>query len=240
MARLGVPRKVGFHMDERQLLERYEALGDEHDYLAAKPLFERALAERSDTDLLLQYGYLLECHGRNELRQAVGKYEQAIELNPQADKPVYQLISAYTGLREPERAVALSEARLAAAPGDLREHRFLASAYLLACDYEKAKAIIEAGLVLAADDAKLIADRGELKAATGDPDGALADWANALELDPNDIGALYSSAFLLEREGRIANAIEAWESIFDSAEVRGNTHDTDWPKRELERLTEAQ
>jgi tetratricopeptide (TPR) repeat protein len=240
MARLGVPRKVGFHMDERQLLERYEALGDEHDYLAAKPLFERALAERSDTDLLLQYGYLLECHSRNELRQAVGKYEQAIELNPQADKPVYQLISAYTGLREPERAVALSEARLAAAPGDLREHRFLASAYLLACDYEKAKAIIEAGLVLAADDAKLIADRGELKAATGDPDGALADWANALELDPNDIGALYSSAFLLEREGRIANAIEAWESIFDWAEVRGNTLDTEWPKRELERLTEAQ
>ncbi len=54
-------------MDKRQLLERYEALGNEHDFLAAKPLFERALAERPDADLLLQYGYLLECHGRNEL-----------------------------------------------------------------------------------------------------------------------------------------------------------------------------
>jgi len=121
-------------MDERQLLERYEALGNEHDFLAAKPLFERALAERPDADLLLQYGYLLECHGRNELRQAVAQYEQAIELDPHADKPVYQLISAYSGLREPERAVALCETRLAAAPSDLREHRFLASAYLLGAE----------------------------------------------------------------------------------------------------------
>lgn len=227
-------------MDEQQLLERYEALGNEHDYLAAKPLFERALAERPDAELLLQYGYLLECHGRNELRQAVAQYEQAIELDAQADKPVYQLISAYAGLREPERAVALCEARLAAAPSDLREHRFLASAYLLAHAYEEAKAIIEAGLALAAGDAKLIADRGELKAATGDPDGALADWADALELDPNDIGALYSSAFLLEREGRIAEAIEAWRSIIEWSEERGNNLDTEWPKREIERLSNGQ
>jgi tetratricopeptide (TPR) repeat protein len=227
-------------MDEQQLLERYEALGNEHDYLAAKPLFERALAERPDAELLLQYGYLLECHGRNELRQAVAQYEQAIELDPHADKPVYQLISAYAGLREPERAVALCEARLAAAPRDLREHRFLASAYLLAHACEEAKAIIEAGLALAAGDAKLIADRGELKAATGDPDGALADWADALDLDPNDIGALYGSAFLLEREGRIAEAIEAWRSIIEWSEERGNNLDTEWPKREIERLSNGQ
>lgn len=227
-------------MDERQRLERYEALGNEHDFLAAKPLFERALAKRPDADLLLQYGYLLECHGRNELRQAAAQYEQAIEHDPHADKPVYQLINAYTCLREPERAVALCEARLAAAPGDLREHRFLASAYLLARDYNNAKSIIEAGLALKANDAKLIADRGELKAATGDPDGALADWANALELDTDDIGALYSSAFLLEREGRIANAIEAWQSILAWAEARGNTLDTEWPKRETRRLKASQ
>jgi tetratricopeptide (TPR) repeat protein len=222
-------------MDERQLLERYEALGNEHDFLAARPLFERALAERPDADLLLRYGYLLECHGRNELRQAVEQYERAIELDPDADKPIYQLISAYTGLREPERAVALCEERLAAAPSDLREHRFLASAYLLARDYENAKTIIEAGLTLA-PDAKLIADRGELKAATGDAAGALADWANALELDPDDIGALYSSAFLFERERRLDDAIEAWRSIIDWNEARGFTLDTEWPKRELERL----
>jgi tetratricopeptide (TPR) repeat protein len=227
-------------MDERELLARYEARGNEHDFLAAKPLFERALAERPDADLLLGYGYLLECHGRDELRQAVGLYERAVELDPRADKPVYQLIGAYAGLREPERAVALCEKRLAAAPGDLREHRLLASVYLLARDYENAKSIIEAGLALAAGDAKLIADRGELKAATGDPAGALSDWADALALDPDDIGALYSSAFLLEREGRIVDAVEAWRSIIDWCEQRGNALDTEWPKREIEWLKAPQ
>ena len=163
-------------------------------------------------------------------------YEEAVELDPRADKPVYQLISAYAGLREPERAVALCEKRFAAAPGDLREHRFLASAYLLARDYEQAKATIDAGLALAGDDAKLVADRGELKAATGDPDGALADWAKALELDAEDIGALCSTAFLLERESRVADALEAWRSILEWNQVRGFTLDAEWPKRELERL----
>jgi tetratricopeptide (TPR) repeat protein len=223
-------------MDERQLLDRYAALGDERDFLAAKRLFERAIAEKPDADLLLQYGYLLESHGRNELRRAVAQYERAIELDPDADKPVYQLIGAYAGLREPERGVALCEERLTAAPGSLREHRFLASAYLLARAYERASAIVDAGLALAPGDAQLIADRGEVKAATGDPDGALADWADALELDADDIGALYSSAFLLEREGRIADAIEAWGAIIAWSEARGNTLDIEWPKREIERL----
>src|SRR4051794_5203456 len=37
----------------------------------------------------------------------------------------------------------------------------------------------------------------------------------AIELDPSDIGALYSSAFLLEREGRSADAAHAWGAILD-------------------------
>lgn len=135
----------------------------------------RALTETPDPDVLLGYGYLLECHGRNELRRAVAQYERAIELDPDADKPRYQLITAYAGLLEPERAVAFCEDRLAASPADVREHRFLASAYLLARDYGKAGAIIAAGLALAPADGKLLADRGELKAASGDPEGALSD-----------------------------------------------------------------
>ena len=53
-------------MNEHELLERYEALGDERDFLAAKPLFEQALADAPDSSRLrLDYGYLLECHARN-------------------------------------------------------------------------------------------------------------------------------------------------------------------------------
>ncbi len=40
------------------------------------------------------------------------------------------------------------------------------------------------------------------KAAQGDPDGALADWRRAHELDPEDFAPVYASAFLLEEPGR--------------------------------------
>src|SRR5215472_18921430 len=58
------------------------------------------------------------------------------------------------------------------------------------------------GLELAAGDARLTYDPGKLKAHRGDADGALADRRRAHELDPENFAPVYSSAFLLEREGR--------------------------------------
>ena len=223
-------------MDVSELLARYEARGDERDFEAAKPLFEQALAEAEDARLLTGYGYLLESHGRNEVRQAVALYERAIELDPDDDKPHYHLIGARAGLRELERSVALYEKRLAASQESLREYRFLGHAYLTAHDYTRALEIAEAGLALAPDDAVLIAVRGEAKAGLGDAEGALSDWARALELDPEDIGALYSSAFLLEREDRLDESAAAWQAIIAWNEAREQALETEWPKRELERL----
>ncbi len=226
-------------MQGHELLEHYESTGEEGYFLEAKPLYERAIAAASDPLLLLEYGYLLECHGRNTIRLAVEQYERAIELDPGADKPRYQWIAAKTALRDTEDAIGLYEDRLATSPGDLREYRFLASAYLAAHRYGEAGKVVDAGLELAPDERFLISSRGEVKAGMGDPDGALAEWRLALELDTNDIGPLYSSAFLLEREGRLESAAEAWRSIIDWTEARGLTLEAQWPKRELERLTDG-
>jgi tetratricopeptide (TPR) repeat protein len=226
-------------MDPSELLERYEALGEERDFLAAKPLYERAVAEAEDPRLLNSYGYLLECHARNDLRRAVALYERAVELDPGYDKAHYQLISARAGLREPEHAVAVYEERLEAAPGEVRTHRFLAHAYLAAHAFGKALAVAEAGLELGPDDAALIAARGEAKAGLGDVEGALGDWRLALELEPEDIGALYSTAFLLEREGRLTESAQAWQAIIDWGEARYLTLEVVWPKQELGRLRAA-
>lgn len=224
-------------MNVHELLERYEALGEERDFLAAKPLLEQALAEAPDSSVLRRdYGYLLECHARNELRRAVAEYTRAIDLDPSADKARYQLNSAYAGLREQEQAIAFCKQRLDASPGDVREYRFVANAYLLARDFDRAEAVVAAGLAVEPGDRVLIAARGEVKAETGDPDGALADWRRALELDPNDIGPLYSTAFLLEREGRLDEARDAWQTIVAWLEARGGKLQSEWPKRELQRL----
>jgi len=93
--------------DKQELLERYEALGEESDFLGAKPLYERAAAGEPDARVLSDYGYLLYAHARRELREAVELYERAIELDPRLDKPHYQLIGARAALEEPELAVAL-------------------------------------------------------------------------------------------------------------------------------------
>jgi hypothetical protein len=47
------------------------------------------------------------------------------------------------------------------------------------------------------------------------------------------------SAFLLEREGRLAEAVEAWRAIVEWNEADGYTLQTVWPKQELERLLTA-
>jgi tetratricopeptide (TPR) repeat protein len=223
-------------MRKEELLKRYEALGEESDFIAARPLYERTLAGQHDARLLTDYGYLLECHARHELRRAVDLYERAIKLDPGYDKPHFQLISARAGLQEPEVPIATYEQRTAQSPGRVREWRFLAGAYLRAHAFEKARGAVQAGLALAPNDASLVSLRGEVKAGMGDPDGALADWRRALELDRDDIGPLYSSAFLLERQGRRLEAIGAWRAIIEWNSARGYTLQNEWPNQELERL----
>ena len=173
--------------DMRALLDRYEARGDEAVFALVRPQYEQAIADAPDAEVVRDYGYLLECHGRYALRAAVTHYEQAIELDPAADKTRYQLISARAALGESDVEVARYRTQLVASPTDVRTHRLLAAAHLAARDYQEAGRVVDAGLQLAGDDRRLVEYRGEVRAATGDVEGALADWRFALGLDPEDI-----------------------------------------------------
>jgi len=223
-------------MDKYELVERYEALGDEEDFRAARLLFEQPLAGQSSALDHRQYGYLLECHGRRTLRRAVDQYEQAMALDPGQEKVRHQWISAKAALGESQDAITLYRRRAADSPGDLRELRLLSTAFLQARDYGAAAEVIDAALALAPDDPKLTCDRGEVKAARGNPDGALADWHRAHELDPDDLGPVYSSAFLLEHQGRLAEAAGAWRHILEHAETHGWELTAIWPRQMLHRL----
>jgi hypothetical protein len=92
-------------VDKCELVERYEALGDEDDFRAARRLFEQELTGQSGALDRRQYGYLLECHGRRTLRRAVDQYEQAMSLDPDQDKVQYQWMQAKAALGEPEDAI---------------------------------------------------------------------------------------------------------------------------------------
>lgn len=122
-------------MDKYELVERYEALGDESDFLAARRLFEQDLTGRSGARDRRQYGYLLECHGRRALRRAADQYEQAMSLDPDQDKVQYQWMHAKAALGEPDDAVTRYRNRVAGSPGDVRWLRLLAGADLAARDF---------------------------------------------------------------------------------------------------------
>jgi tetratricopeptide (TPR) repeat protein len=224
-------------MEKEELLERYEAYGGEDVYAEARRLYEQTLAGGGgDTRVLTEFGYLQECHGRLSIRAAVDCYEQAIDADPRYDKPHWQLISALATLGQAGQAIDRYQQWLAAAPADLRAHRFLASAYLHARDYGHAEQVIHAGLELAPDDPSLTEQQGDLFDATGRPDDALARWQRAFTLDPDNLSPRYSAAFLLERQDRLAEAAAEWRFIIGWCEERGYAITADWPRRELHRL----
>jgi hypothetical protein len=55
----------------------------------------------------------------------------------------------------------------------------------------------------------------------------------APKLDPEDIGALYSTAFLLEHECRLAASAVARPEIIDWNDTRGLTLESVWSNQEL-------
>jgi tetratricopeptide (TPR) repeat protein len=228
-------------VDKDELLERYEALGAEGDFLAARPLFEHELQERErrgqpDAALLRQYGYLLNCHGRYTIRRAIEQYERSMSLDPGDDQVQYLWMGAKASLDEAAHAVARYRERAAAVPGELRALRLLSAAHLAAKDFGGAAEVIETGLAIAPGDWMLVSNRAEVKAARGDPDGALADWRRARELNPDNLGPVYASAFLLEREGRLAEAAGQWQHIVDHCAARGWDLTAVWPRQELQRV----
>jgi tetratricopeptide (TPR) repeat protein len=226
-------------MDKEELLERYEASGDESVYAEAMRRYDDALADSpADAGLLTGYGYLQECHGRRAVRAAADCYERAIAADPRYDKAHWQSISALAALGQIGEAITRYQHMVAESPGEPRGYRFLAGACLYAHDHEQAARVIREGLEIVPDDPSLIEQQGDLYAATGRPDDALACWRQASTLAPDDYGISmhYSAADLLERQGRQAEAAREWRFIIDWCEKHGYSIAAEWPKRELQRL----
>ena len=223
-------------MDKDTLIALLEEKQDEETFLEAKRVLEAALAEGEDGRLLLDYGYIHECRGRAAIREAIRWYERSLELDPTIERTRHQLIRAYAALSETQNAIELYKQRVAAAPEDLLEYRYLAHAYLSAGEYEEAGKVVDAGLALAPDDAFLLDQQGSVLEGRGRSEDALAAWKRAFEVDGEYIGARYNRAFLLERLGRLAEAASEWKAIIEWLRERGYEIQAEWPERELTRL----
>jgi len=229
-------------MDKEELLRRYECDGGEELYDQAKPQFEEALAEHpGDAGLLNAYGYLLECHGRRMIRAAAGYYQRAIDADPDWVKPRFQQIGALSALRDAYEVIPRYEQRLAQFPDDPQSYHLLALAYLHDHDHSGAARVLAAGLERFPGEAGLIEQQGDLYAATGRTEDALASWRRSAEAAPDDYGISmhYSAAFLLERLGRLAEAVVEWRFIAGWCDEHDAALEALWPRRELRRIEAA-
>ena len=230
-------------MDKEELRERYEATGNERYYEQAKPLYEAALeGSPSDARLLREYGYLRECHGRYAIRDAAACYQRAIDADPGQEKSHFQLFVALGTLGDLDTVLPRYEQQVADAPAEPSGYRLLAAACLRAGEYGKAGQTIRAGLDIAPDDPALTEFEGDAFAATGHPDEALASWRRAFTLAPEDYGISmrFSAAFLLERQGRMAEAADEWRFIIGWMEEGGDTIHIGWPRSILHHLETEQ
>jgi len=145
---------------------------------------ESSASRSSNTDAYLQYLLGQERLSRNnfsDFRGAVGAYRRAISLDP-------HYAAAYAGL-------AFAEAFVADVTGD-RAGR------------ERASAAAEQAIALAPNQARGYAARGVLRALwEWDWTGAQADFAKALELDPNDPNTLQHYSAVLASFGRLPQAL---------------------------------
>jgi tetratricopeptide (TPR) repeat protein len=222
-------------MDKDDLIALLEERQDEETFEQTKRVLDAALAEGEDAGLLLDYGYIHECRGRAGIREAIRWYERSLTLDPTIERTRHQLIQAYAALGQTHEAIELYKQRLAAAPDEIAEYRCLAHAYLAAGEYEEAGSVVEAGLRLT-QDAGLLEQQGSVLAGQGQEDEALATWARVFALDGERISARYSRAFLLERLGRLTDAVAEWEAIIAWLRERGYDIQAEWPERELARL----
>jgi len=224
-------------MTARELLDRYEARGEEADYVNALELYRAALAETPDDPLLVRdFAYLQECHGRRAIGAAIEGYERALALDPASEKTRLQLLQAQASLGRHDEAIARCRELVAARPDDPAAHRCLGYAYLAAREFGRAGEAVEAGLALAPAHAGLIELQGDVCAGLGRTADALERWREALHRDPENLSPRYSSVFLLQREGRLDEAADEWRAIIAWCEERGDELDAEWPRRELARL----
>ena len=69
---------------------------------------------------------------------------------------------------------------------------------------------------------------------------ALDRWRRSFAADSENLSSRYSSAFLLEKQGRLAEAAAEWRCIVGWCEDHGYAITADWPRRELQRLEARQ
>jgi apolipoprotein N-acyltransferase len=175
-------------------------------------------------DALAYRGHFLDKGGYPA--EAVAAMQESVALAPSA-RVLAWLARLEARLGQRETAIARARAGLRLAPDDLDLRLLLAMQLRQDGRFEEAR--VELDRILERDPARGAAwvTLGQLRAATGDPDGALAAYRRAIEVDPRNILARFMIAKRALREHRLEEAQQLLAEIqqLEAALGRGPRED---------------
>ncbi len=235
--------------DDVGALKRYARLilaKNNRDALAAGKMLERAMtASPTDPEIYRLYRQIrggdrqMVVSGNDWFIRVCEPYAQKY---PQNVKLYEQLIEAMIDMRYFERARRLIEAMRPEKEFGCLRNIFLGDIALAEGETEEAK---HCWCAVATDSHKGQYEVGERFNRIGEYEMAITCFRRsfAAAVYPRDLSAVYSLAFLYDKLGRVADALETWQCILDVLDTDHGIADgeaVEWAMREMKRLRSKQ
>jgi protein O-mannosyl-transferase len=156
-------------------------------------------------------GFKLQQAGR--LQEAIGQYEQALQLDPDYADAHLDLASILLGLGKPQEAAAQCQETLRLMPDHIGAHVNLGNALLQMGKAPEAIAEYEQALRIKPDFVEAHNNLGNALMRQGKLSEAVEHWSQAVRFNPDYIDAHLNLGTALLRQGRVSEARVQWEQV---------------------------
>ncbi len=212
---------------------------DQEDYAKAAELLEKVVDDEPDNhnarfNLAFAYTEI------EQLPKAIEHYEIVVEQQPELTSARVNLSSLLIQEKEFSRAVPHLEVLAAARPDDFDAQFFHAHALSKAGQHEDAIGVYEQALKLNPDSADANLEMGQSLARLRHCDEAAKHYRQAIDLDPGMSKMILDLAELVERDGKIQQAVDLYQDHLKShPEAIAVRERAGFLMLELERFAEA-
>ncbi len=227
-----------------RLLTRYECTGRDEDFAAALDAYERVmLSGNATTEDRNDYALLFGHRGITDIDRAEKLYENGLKFGEQKrDESYYlvhtRLINLLCRCSRFEECITRYEERMKEEPDNWWSFYLLSLVYMQSGKTEDAWQTTEKALIRFESNFYLNTIAGDLCEKLGKQDEAFIYWEKAYADNPKQISCLYSEAFLLEKQDRKQEAVNAWQRIvrWHHENDLYQEHETDIPLKHIEIL----
>jgi tetratricopeptide (TPR) repeat protein len=233
---------MGYRNETDRLCGIYESSGKLDDYIKANKAFEALIAGGNYTsEDMLSFARLQDSHSVYYVKKAIELYNKVIKDEETVRSHVYynahyQLITLLARNNRSHESIDRYKKMIKEEPTDYHAYSLLESAYFWAKQYDDAWLVLEAALKLEPNDAALLSEAGYVLKAIGRYEEAIDFFNKSFAQNPENASTLYGKACLYMDIGKYKESIKAWEDVIEWCKKHGFGEETDWPKREIEKL----